>query len=436
MKSETPSAERLMEPVQTPVTGSVRLPGSKSITNRALPLAALSEGHTLLTGALFAEDTLHMIACLRALGIAVVEDAANKTIHIAGCAGVIPATEADLFVGNSGTTARFLLSAICLGHGTYRMDGVPRMRQRPMRELVEALRALGADIAGDAMPLTVQARGLAGGQVRIAGAESSQFLSGLLMACPLASGNETAIGIDGPLFSDTYVSLTLSAIRAFGGVVHATKSLDRFTIPASQSYRSPGTFAIEPDASAASYFFAAAALTRGCVRVLGLTRQSTQGDIGFVDLLEQMGCNVESGADYVEVTGPAQLRGITCDMNTISDTVMTLAVLAPFADGPTHIHNVEHIRFKETDRLAAITEDLRRVGVQVDERQDGLTIYPCHAPQPAAIETFDDHRMAMSFAIMGLRARGIRIQNPACVAKTFPEYFEVLDALVNRSPIG
>ncbi|MGD9647780.1 MAG: 3-phosphoshikimate 1-carboxyvinyltransferase [Pirellulales bacterium] len=418
------------------VRGSVRPPGSKSLTNRALVCAALANGRSILTGALDSEDTRVMFEALGQLGVALALDPADRVITVTGCGGKLPATRADVFVDNSGTTARFLAAVLTLGHGIYRLDGAPRMRERPIQDLIDALRALGADVASDqdtgCPPLLVRAAGLAGGTATVRGEISSQFLSGLLLAAPYAS-RPVELVVAGELVSQPYVSMTLAVMRDFGVDVVA-EGFARFHVPNDRSYQGR-EYAIEPDASAASYFFAAAAITGGEVRVEGLSRESLQGDVAFVELLARMGCEVRHAAGATTVRG-GRLRGIACDMNAISDTVQTLASVALFAEGPTTITGVPHIRHKETDRLAALATELRKFGADVDERPDGLCIIPPRAPaalRGAAIDTYRDHRMAMSLALVGLRVPGVSIRDPACVAKTYPEYFDDLMALVAGS---
>ncbi len=415
-----------------PVRGSIRPPGSKSITNRALVCAALAEGESTLTGALDSEDTRVMAESLGRLGIAVDRSGPDGTIRLAGCGGRPPAADADLYVANSGTTVRFLTALATLGQGTYRLDGTPRMRQRPIEDLLVALRQLGADVycerADGCPPVAVRASGLAGGQATVAGTISSQFLSGLLMAAPCAAG-DVELRVEGELVSQPYVEMTLAVMEAFGVAVEV-ESLRRFRVPAPRRYRGR-RYAIEPDASAASYFFAAAAVTRGQVRVEGLARASLQGDVGFCRCLERMGCRVDYGDDSITVAG-GPLRGIDVDMNAISDTVQTLSAVALFAHGPTTIRGVEHIRHKETDRLAALAAELSKLGAHVEQRDDGLRIVPGR-PRGAVIETYDDHRMAMSLAIVGLVRPGVVIRDPGCTAKTYPRFFDDLDRLARGS---
>jgi 3-phosphoshikimate 1-carboxyvinyltransferase len=423
-------------PVRGPVVGVARVPGSKSITNRALALAALAEGETVLSSALFADDTARMTDCLRALGFAVRADETEETIAVTGRGGSVPAVTAELFVGNSGTTARFITPLAALGNGIYTLDGVPRMRERPIGDLLEALRGLGVEAVSvyenACPPVRMVAAGLEGGETRIRADKSSQFLSGLLLAAPCADGDETVIRVEGPILSAPYIEMTVAMARSFGAEIAVGEGGRVYRIPGRQKYHSPGVYAVEPDASSATYFWAVAALTGGRVRVNGIGTGALQGDAAFVDVLEAMGCRVTRASDYIEVEGTGQLRGVRRDMNAISDTVMTLAALAPFADGPTTIENVAHIRHKETDRLSAVATELDRLGVRVEERADSLTIHPTDALRPATIQTYDDHRMAMAFALVGLRAEGVVIADPHCVRKTFPDYFDRLARLVGR----
>ena len=415
----------------------VRVPGSKSITNRALVLAALTASETsdtVLDGALESEDTEVMIESLCRLGFRVVPawNTAQIRVRTTNRQRVIPASEADLYVANSGTSMRFLTAMVALGHGRYRLDGVPRMRERPIEDLLDALEPLGVNAVSEnrngCPPVIIETQGLRGGWTGIMGEVSSQFLSGLLMAAPFAQ-NDVCIDVHGPLVSGPYVTMTVAAMRQFGlriGTV-GTAGSARFDVPAPQNPTSLARYKIEPDASAASYFFGAAAITGGSITVEGLSANSLQGDVRFVDVLERMGCRIEHEADAITVHG-GLLRGLDIDMNDISDTVMTLAAVACFADGPSTIRNVAHIRHKETDRLAALAIELRRIGAKVEEFADGLTITP--APlHGAVVETYNDHRMAMSLALIGLKIPGIVIDHPACVAKTYPRYFDDLERL-------
>jgi 3-phosphoshikimate 1-carboxyvinyltransferase len=424
-------------PVNKPITGRIRPPGSKSITNRALVCAALAKGTSRLTGALDSEDTRVMIDCLRRLGIDVESQDAGQTLIVNGCAGNVPATEADLFVGNSGTTIRFLTAMCTLGRGTYRLDGIERMRDRPIGDLLDALNQLGANCRGELRggfpPVVVNAHGLGGGRVSVRGDVSSQFLSGLLMATPLAQESVT-IEVEGELVSAPYVAMTYHVMEAFGIRRFAASKFASIGIPAPQSY-APCSYAIEPDASAASYFWAAAAITGGEVTVEGLTVPSLQGDVWFVDLLERMGCRADQTPGGITVSGRAR-HGIEIDMNSVSDTVQTLAAVALFAEGPTTIRGVGHIRHKETDRIGDLARELRKFGATVTEREDGLTIDPpkdIRDRKDITIETYNDHRMAMSLALPGLVLPGITILNPDCTAKTYPHYFADLTKLSQNS---
>ncbi len=423
-----------IQPAHQPIRATVRPPGSKSITNRALICAALAEGTSTLSGALESEDTRVMIEGLRTLGIPVEVRDEGKTLVVEGCAGKPPAKSADIFVENSGTTIRFLTALVTLAEGNFMLDGIARMRERPIGDLATALEQLGAQVTclgetsqGERQcpPVQVQANGLAGGVARIRGDISSQYLSGLLMAAPCAKA-VVKIEVEGALVSVPYVAMTQAVMQSFGVETKAAKDFLLIEVPNHGSYRA-SEYAIEPDASAASYFWAVAAVTGGEVTVTGLSRDSLQGDVGFVDCLKQMGCEVRYEADSVTVTG-RKLRGIDVDMNAISDTVQTLSVVALFAEGTTKIRNVPHIRHKETDRIAAVATELRKLGAKVVEHDDGLEITP-GAFVPAAIDTYNDHRMAMSFAIAGLVQAGVLINDPGCTAKTYPRFFEDLSAI-------
>lgn len=420
-----PTESLLITPVAGPVRGTIRPPGSKSLTNRALLLAALAEGRSRLTGTLDSRDTQVMIDSLGKLGIAIDRSESGREIQVVGCSGQPPAASADLWLENSGTSIRFLTAVCCLGRGRYRLNGNARMRQRPIRDLAMALNDLGANVHAESgcPPVDVVADTLPGGTAHVAGDISSQYLSALLMVAPCAIG-PVDLRIEGELVSRPYVEMTLRVMAAFG-VSAREEPPGRYDI-GPQRYRGI-QYTIEPDASAASYFFAAAAVTGGEVTVGGLSRDALQGDVRFVEVLKQMGCDVTYHANGITVRG-GSLRGADVDMNAISDTVQTLAAVAVFADGPTRIRNVAHIRHKETDRLAAVATELRRLGITVDEQSDGLTIHP-GPPSPAVIQTYDDHRMAMSFALIGLRSAGISIADPGCTSKTYPDYFDDLRRL-------
>lgn len=420
-----------IRPLEGPLDADVRVVGSKSYTNRALILAALADGTTTLSGALFSDDTRYMAGALTALGIDVEADAKAKTFIVQGAGGRVPAAEAKVFVGNAGTAARFLPVLMSLGQGVYEMDGIARMHERPIGPLIDALHSLGGKVESlgqpNCVPLRVHGVQLAGGTVRIPGHLSSQYISGLLMGAPCMRDGLT-IDIEGELVSRPYLDMTVQAMEAFGARVQR-EGERRFVVPGAQTYQ-PTTYAVEPDASAASYFFAAAAVCGGRVRVQGLGTGSLQGDLGLVHILQRMGCTVEQGQDWTELRGPGAggLTGVEVDMADLSDVAQTLAVVAPFASSPTRITGIGFIRRKETDRVGAVVTELNRLGIVAQEEDDGLRIEP-GTPRPAEVHTYDDHRMAMSFAVLGLRAPGVVIQDPSCTAKTFPEYFEVLDEL-------
>jgi 3-phosphoshikimate 1-carboxyvinyltransferase len=405
------------------------VPGSKSITNRALVLAALTGGGRI-TCALRSEDTEVMLDSLDRLGFSVEPFWDESAVEILSPrrGRIIPARLAELDVKNSGTTMRFLTAMLALGTGRYRLDGVKRMRERPIQDLLDALREAGVHASSETRngcpPVILDAEGLRGGDISVRGDVSSQFLSGLLMAAPFADADVT-IRVDGPLVSIPYVSMTLAMLGQFGLVAHHD-DYRVFRVPGRQE-GGVAEYAVEPDASAASYFLAAAAISGGTVTVPGLGRSSLQGDVAFADVLGRMGCSVDWDERGITVTG-GPLHGIDVDMNAISDTVMTLAAVAVFAEGPTTIRNVGHIRHKETDRLAALATELRRLGAGVEETADGLVIRPGRL-HGATVSTYDDHRMAMSLALVGLRVPGIVIAEPGCVAKTYPGFFDDLERL-------
>jgi 3-phosphoshikimate 1-carboxyvinyltransferase len=422
----------VVQPLKQPPSATVRVPGSKSITNRALVLAALhSRGRECFLGnVLDSEDTEVMQRALCQLGFDLFGESCVGGLRISSpqAACSIPVPDAELFVANSGTTMRFLTAMVCLGHGRYRLDGIPRMRERPIEDLLTALRQLGAKVFSEqnngCPPVVVEADGLRGGSIRIKGDVSSQFLSALLLVAPSAEG-DIEIEITGELVSRPYVNMSVAMLRQWGLTIQTPTDL-LFHIPGRQR----GTmwnYQIEPDASAASYFLGAAAITGGRIVIPSLSERSLQGDMRFADVLRQMGCILGQEQGWPFVQG-APLHGIDVDMNDISDTVMTLAAVACFAEGPTTIRNVAHIRHKETERLAALAAELRRVGAGVEEFADGLTIVP-RPLHGAEIETYKDHRMAMSMALIGLRVPGIVIKDPGCVAKTYPGFFADLETL-------
>ncbi len=410
----------------------VHLPGSKSLTNRYLTCLTLADGPSTLVDASIADDANCMLAGLEALGVQIRCVAETSDISIEGTNGGFVASEAALQVGNAGTAMRFLAAMCCLAHGKFQLDGSARMRERPIAEMVDALRALGAQIEYDLTdgypPITVHPATLRGGELNLTNLRSSQFVSAILMVAPYAA-DDVFVQVDDTLPSRPYVDMTVRVMRSAG--VEVLQEGDRFIVPAAQRYRA-GSYRIEPDASAATYFWAAAALTGGRIRINGLSRSSLQGDVGFVDVLARMGCQVSSGEDYLEVAGPddAVLHGVNEDLNAMPDTVQTLAILALFARGKTEIRNVANLRVKETDRLAALSAELARLGATVDVHRDGLTIFPPDEITPAAIETYNDHRMAMSFAIAGLALpEGLVIRDAGCVSKSFPGFFDTLGTL-------
>ncbi len=422
---------RVIHPLPRPLDHDVEVVGSKSYTNRALVLAALAEGPTELSGALFSDDTRYMAEALRELGVAVTADEAASTLHVMGAAGRVPAASARCFVGNAGTAARFLPVVMALGAGTYELDGIERMRHRPIAPLLDALSSLNVRVESlgepGCVPIRVYGGSLVGGQVRIAGHISSQYISGLMMGAPCMRDG-LILDLEGELVSRPYLEMTAQAMRDFGATLER-EGERRIVIPGGQRYRGRA-YRIEPDASAASYFFAAAAICGGRVRVNGLGTRSLQGDRGLVHILARMGCRVHEGDDFTEVCGPenGRLVGVEVDMADLSDVAQTLAAVAPFATTPTRVTGIGFIRKKETDRVAAVVAELNRLGVRAEEEADGYVVHP-GLPHPGAVSTYDDHRMAMSFALLGLRCPGIEILDPDCVSKTFPSYFDVLERL-------
>ena len=402
-------------------------PGSKSLTNRALLCAALAQGESMITNALVSDDTRYMIDALRTLGLSVSEHDDGTRISLLGTGGLYPVKQARLSVGNAGTAMRFLTAALATSTGNYVLDGDARMRERPIGDLVDALRQLGGAVTardGAYPPVEIVSTGLRGGTCTIDGGTSSQYLSAILMAAPYAQTDVT-VRVSGTLVSAPYIDMTLHVMRDFGVDADATEKA-RYVVRAGQRYR--GTrYSVEPDASAASYWFAAAAATGGTVRVDGLGSASIQGDIRFVELLREMGCVVRQGPDWTEVTG-GELHGIETDMRDISDTAMTLAAVAMLADSPTRITGIANVRVKESDRIAAVATEARKLGAEVEELPDGMVIRP-RPLRAAEIDTYNDHRIAMSFAILGLRQPGIVIRDPGCVAKTYPTFFDELAAL-------
>jgi 3-phosphoshikimate 1-carboxyvinyltransferase len=427
-----------------PLDAVVSPPGSKSITNRCLLMAALADGESRLERALESEDTVIFAECLRRLGIPVEEDRANAVIRVHGQGGRVSDRGAELWVGNAGTAARFITALLVFGRGEYALDGVAAMRQRPMRDLLVVLEGLGARFTWGAapyhFPFTMRGAGaLPGGAIEISAAKTSQHTTGLLLVAPYATG-DVALRLTGEVVSQPYLDMTCRLMTEWGARVERPVTTGAATGAATYVVRAGAPYAarthvVEPDASSASYLFAAAAAVGGRVRVRHLSGASAQGDVRFVDVLGQMGCEVEKGDDFVEVRRSGPLHGVEVDMNDISDTAPTLAALAPLADGPVVIRNVEHMRWKETDRVAAVATELRRLGAVVEELRDGLAIQP-GLLRPAEIETYGDHRIAMAFAITGLRSPGVVIRDPGCVAKTFPTFFEELFRITGATPRG
>lgn len=416
-----------IKPVSRPVTGSIRPPGSKSLTNRALIVAALARGTSTLSGVLDSRDTQVMIDSLRKLGLKVEHAVKKCLLTIEGCQGRPPGKSTELWLENSGTSIRFLTALCALGNAVYRLDGNARMRERPIGDLVDSLRQFGisveCELGNDCPPVVLNGRGLPGGRTTINADVSSQFLSAILMAAPCAAA-PIEIALAGEMVSEPYIEMTLKVMSQFG--VNVDRSMPGVFRVEPQSYQATA-YAVEPDASAASYFFGLAAVTGGRITVEGLNRSALQGDVHFVDALEQMGCRVTWNVDSITVEG-GPLHGIDIDMNAISDTAQTLACVAPFATGPTRIRNVAHMRLKETDRVSAVVTELKRLGLNVEEFQDGMTIHP-GSLRGGTVATYDDHRMAMSFALIGLRVQGIVIADPQCTSKTYPEFFDDLNRL-------
>jgi 3-phosphoshikimate 1-carboxyvinyltransferase len=434
-----------LTPLDRPPDETIAIPGSKSLTNRALILAALAEGTSTLRGALFSDDTAVMVDSLGKLGIPVVANETAQTFTIQGRGGRIPAHAAELFLGNSGTSMRFLTALTALGDGHFRLDGVPRMRERPQQYLLVALNDLGVSACAEASngcpPLVVEPTGgIPGGIAHLSAEASSQFVTALLMVAPYAHRDVTLV-IRGTL-RPFYVDITRRMMAQWGIQVQmqaAEEGIDTgrtqplaYHVTAGQRYHAQPEYVIEPDASGASYFFAAAAITGGRVTVPGLGSGALQGDVRFAtEVLVEMGCTVTQDAGGLTVSGPPDgtLHGIDRDMSAISDTSLSLAAIAPFASSPTTIRNIAHSRLQECDRIAAVCTELTRLGVRVEERPDGFTVYPACRFKPAMIQTYHDHRVAMSLALIGLKVHGITIADPGCVAKTFPDYWRRLERL-------
>jgi 3-phosphoshikimate 1-carboxyvinyltransferase len=415
------------------------MPGSKSISNRALLLSALADGSTLLVDLLDADDTRVMREALSVLGVGL--EAVEGGLRVTGCAGRFPRSEARLFLGNAGTAFRSLTAALAFAGGRYELDGVPRMRERPIGDLVDALNDLGARIRYKERegfpPLLIEpAHALTDARVAVRGDVSSQFLSGLLMAAPMvAPAAGLTIGVRGTLISQPYVQMTVALMQRFG--IDVRQESGEFVVPPG-TYRSPGRYVVEGDASGASYFLALGAIAGGPVRVEGVGRDSVQGDVRFADALAAMGAGIEIGDHHITASAPAagRLRAIDADFNHIPDAAMTIAVAALFADGPSTLRNIGSWRVKETDRIAAMATELRKLGADVDEGADWLRVTPPRAWREASIDTYDDHRIAMCFSLAAVAGLPVHIRDPKCVAKTFPDYFERLATLTSGSQAG
>ncbi|XP_002511692.2 3-phosphoshikimate 1-carboxyvinyltransferase 2 [Ricinus communis] len=448
--AEKPSTapEIVLQPIKE-ISGTVTLPGSKSLSNRILLLAALSEGTTVVDNLLNSDDVRYMLGALRTLGLRVEDNSELKRAIIEGCGGSFPVgreskTDVELFLGNAGTAMRPLTAAVTAagGNSSYILDGVPRMRERPIGDLVAGLQQLGADVtcsSTNCPPVRVNGKGgLPGGKVKLSGSISSQYLTALLMAAPLALG-DVEIEIIDKLISIPYVEMTLKLMERYGVFVEHSSSWDRFFIRGGQKYKSPGNSYVEGDASSASYFLAGAAVTGGTITVEGCGTSSLQGDVKFAEVLEQMGAKVTWTENSVTVTGPPRnsptqkhLRAIDVNMNKMPDVAMTLAVVALFADGPTAIRDVASWRVKETERMIAICTELRKLGATVEEGPDYCVITPPEKLNVTEIDTYDDHRMAMAFSLAACGDVPVTIKDPGCTRKTFPDYFEVLQRFTKQ----
>ncbi|WP_072330896.1 MULTISPECIES: 3-phosphoshikimate 1-carboxyvinyltransferase [unclassified Paenibacillus] len=415
-------------PPGKPVEGTLRLSGSKSLTNRALITAALAEGTSRLEGILKSDDSYWCMNSLTKLGIRV--HLVGETVWVEGCAGSWPMSSGDLYVGSAGTVARFLPGALAIGRGRWNLTGSKRMSERPLLPLLDALSKLGARIedkkVNRTLPFAIETSGLRGGDISLPGSTSSQFISGLLLAAPYTKEPLT-IFIDGGIVQRDYVEMTLEMMRTFG--IHAQFSDDGHSISIHTGKYQAQSIQLEPDVSTCCYFWSIAAMTGGRIRIEGIRAATRQPDIEFLTVLERMGCRVIRGDHFIEVAGSRQLRGgFTLSMQKWSDQTLTIAAMAVFADGPVTLTDAAHIRQHECDRIAAICSELRKLGIHVEEHYDGLTVYPGR-PEPALLDSHDDHRMAMALSLIGLRAEGIRIMDPGCVSKTCPDYFERLSDL-------
>lgn len=415
-----------------PITLSVSVPGSKSITNRALMLAALANGTSTLTGTLFSDDSRHFLSCLQELGFPIHIDEARHTVTVTGFGGKIPKKEAHIYVGSAGTAARFLTAMLGLSDGIYHLDSSEQMRRRPMKPLLESLASIGVSITYEGaegfFPFTITGSAHTKNHISVDIGSSSQFLSALLMSAPMKPEGLT-ITLTGQKHALSYVAITTRMMSQFGcSVENPQKGI--YTVAGSSSYQ-PQQYQIEPDVSAACYFYAMAPLLGGSVHVRHVHFDSMQGDIRFLKILEHFNCKLEDTTDGITIscTSPRSYSGIDVDLSDCSDQTMTLAALAPFASTPTTIRNIAHIRLQESNRITAIINELTRMGIHCREFEDGIVIEP-GIPHGSVVETYDDHRMAMSFALIGLVVPGIRILNPSCCKKTFETYFELLDRMI------
>lgn len=422
--------------------GNVRLPGSKSISNRILLLAALADGTTQVKDLLASDDTHVMLMALQKLGVRWQQQGASQDYDVTGAGGRFPTHAADLFMGNAGTAIRPLTAALAVAGGDYTVHGVARMHERPIGDLVDALNAVGARITYTGNPgfppLHIQCGQVHPTSMQVRGNVSSQFLTSLLMASPLMARDEPlTIHVVGELISKPYIEITLNLMHRFGVQVERS-GWSSFTIGPGQRYASPGIVHVEGDASSASYFLAAGAISGGPVRVEGVGKDSIQGDVRFVEALEQMGAQITMGTNWIEARSTGVLEAIDADFNHIPDAAMTIAVAALYADGPSTLRNIGSWRVKETDRLTAMTAELRKLGALIEEGADYLRVTPPVALMPAAIDTYDDHRMAMCFSLASLQGAGlagttVRINDPKCVAKTFPDYFEAFSTIAQHT---
>ncbi|MFZ8995437.1 MAG: 3-phosphoshikimate 1-carboxyvinyltransferase [bacterium] len=422
-----------LDPIRR-ISGSITLPGSKSLSNRVLLLAMLSEGETFIENLLDSDDVRRMIDALAKLKISYEEDRPGKKIRVKGEGGRIPVDKAELFLGNAGTAIRPLTAALTLGHGRFVLDGIERMRERPIQDLLDGLNQLGAQVRSinnsGCPPVEIIANGLPGGVTKLSGAISSQYLSAILLTSPYAQ-TPVEIRIKDHLVSIPYVEMTIRLMNRFGVNVDVSEDFKSFHINAPQSYKSPKTYFVEGDASSASYFLAGAAITGGTVTVIGCGTDSLQGDAQFAKIMEMMGAEVQWEANQITVRGSGNLKGIDVDMNEMPDAAMTLAVAALFAKGTTAIRNIYNWRLKETERLKAVSSELKKLGATVEEGEDYIIIEPPEKLLSAEIATYDDHRMAMAFSLAACGEVPITILDPSCVSKTFPDYFDQLSKLTN-----